>query len=235
MQGSSKKFSKEKLHQIEDTLSEETEFAKEYLRGLFDPPKTSPLKSIQQQLDEQDNQIDELMVFAHRDTEKAVELFLNECLPEERLKVEEIFFKAVSRLGEITGKFDAHSITLEECECLEEIAKRKLIGHDYYNGSHMYRFIIQLNGFFSEAWVGWALCEQELGNWEAVDLIYQMALEFMPYDYYIILFAADFYISINRKEKAIAILEKGKQQLITDHLENSQSFKEIQESLKSVV
>lgn len=220
---------------LEKILKEENDFSKEILLSLFEPPKMSPLKSIEQQEIEINKHIEDYLAFKKKDTEEGVNLFINECRENERAHLKEIFTKIESIVKKLEGaEGEVNSVTVEDCEFLNEIANRKLTNQNYQESSCMFRLIIQINCFFDPGWVGWALSEQKLTHLEIVENIYNMALEFFPTNYYIILFATDFYASYNQKTKAIEILKKAKEQLITDGMQSSKSFELIEESLNTL-
>ncbi|MBA3814814.1 MAG: hypothetical protein H0X26_10120 [Alphaproteobacteria bacterium] len=241
------KYSKEDVALINDELKEEWDFLNQTLHEIFTPPLPSPLKSIKDIDREQNMKINATMELLQRDIQLAIEFYFAECGPKDQPRLREIFAK-IAQLNnfkekdeikdEIKDEVDRITeedrITIDDFKFLEELAKARLIRRLYGEASCMYRFILKINPGFSSGWVGWAICEEEQGHMEVVEYIYQLAGELLPFDHYITLFAADFFVSTDRKEKAKILLENAKSQLEADHMENSKTFEEIELSLKNL-
>lgn len=208
---------------------------REYLYQMLLAPNLkppTPFKSIEEQEKEGRLQAAHLADLAEIDIQGSMNLFLDKA--EDKDKVLQIFLKMFSTFASLKNLGKAYPITNEDLEVLEEIAKKELVNKNIEEAEAMYRLIIQLDPTFSGAWVGYALCEQELGNLDVAEAIYELALSLMPQDYFILLFAADFYVIINQKEKAKTILENAKTELIESNSQDSYSYKEIEHSLESL-
>lgn len=219
-------YSEEELASIHKAYKKEQELYKKKFRDLNDPPPPNPLKSAKMLADEQDAKVEELMHFLQKDLKQGAEFYLSTYDPQAKERIIEIFNKIKSRVNVYIDNKAYDPVTDEDCEFLENLAKDRLIRGEFEQASCMFRFLIHLNQFFSGAWVGWAMCEQEQNHIEMVDFIYQMACEILPLDYYIYLFAADFYSSKDKK-KAKTLLEKAKAQLEEDCMESSKTYEEI--------
>lgn len=114
------------------------------------------------------------------------------------------------------------------------MAKRRLVAQHFQEASCMYRLIVQWNYLYSDGWVGWAVCEGEQGHAEAARLIYQLALQLLPEDHYIVLFAADFYLSIQQVDQAVALLQHSHTRLLANGEEASASFAAIHRALEEI-
>lgn len=229
--GLNNNFTVDQIALIKQSIEDERKFMKDTILGVMDPPKLSPMKSLEQQQIENNTKAEQLMGILRQNIEEGVQFFMSENAENEKFRLGNIFEKIGSQLNEIVGEGEVNYLTTEDCNFLEEIARRKLINREYEAASCMFRLIVTLNFTFSGAWVGWAVSEQELDHLEAVEMIYQLAGETLPYDYYITLFAADFYAGFNQKDKAIAILTKSKEQLLADGMQSSKSFESIKQLL----
>jgi len=232
-----KDYTPEEIAQIEKSINEDQVFMQKFLKKILkDNPQLSSPESSELILKEQDEKIETLLLLAKKDSRQAVEFYISACPEEQNYKLVAIFSKIASILDARAGVGvdKINPITTEDCEFLEELAKQKLIENEYECASCMYRFLVQINQFYSGGWVGWAICEHQQQHIEVVKNIYQIALALLPYDYYICLFAADFYIGINNKAKAKEILKKAKNQLLKDKMEKSKTFTEVNFSLNAI-
>lgn len=228
------KYTEIQIALINEHLKEEQQLLNRTLLEIFEPPPPTALKSSAMLTSEQNAKVNDFMNFLQEDTKLALDFYRVECSPKNQQHLGDILGKIVSVVNTYAGIEGFNPITEEDCEFLEEMAKARLIREIYNEASCMYRFIVKINPLFSEAWVGWAVCEEEQRHMEVVDYIYQIATELLPFDYYLCLFAADFYISTDRKEKAKALLEKAKEQLEANHMESSKTYEKIQFSLNSL-
>lgn len=169
-----------------------------------------------------------------KDVEQGIQFFIKECTLNEQPTLKAIFLKTQSILNQIAKEGEVVPITNKDCDFLNTIANRKVANGNYEEASSMFRLIIQLNCFFSPAWVNWATAEEQLSHLEITFNIYNMALEFFPYNYYIILFAAEFYASYNQKEKALQLLKRSQEKLLADGMQSSKSFEAISNLLNQL-
>src|SRR5205085_1347290 len=100
--------------------------------------------------------------------------------------------------------------------------------------SCMFRFIIQLDPFYSLAWVGWASSEHEINSVDEVAKIYDMALQALPLDYLIRIYSAEFYIGINNKQKAKEILKQTFDEMVQNREEETIAYQEVTKLLNSL-
>ena len=113
-----KQFKPDQIPLIEKAIQEEESFSKEILLSLFEPPRESPLKSIEQQERETAETIKTILEAKNKDIEDGVRLFIKECQENERPTLEKIFNKMTSALNQITGDGEVSSISEEDCEFL---------------------------------------------------------------------------------------------------------------------
>lgn len=217
-----------KNESLKNEFEEEQKFQEDTILELLGPIAPSPLKSAETQDKEKKQQTKEIMDLMSQDLTMAVSLFNNKSLPQEKKDFKKILNKLVS----LAEKNEAKPISTEDCEFLEEIAKRKLLKQEFLDAGRMFRFIIQLDIGYSGAWVGWALSEQEQQHWDIADQIYNLAINMLPGDIYIALFAADFYIYVNQQQRAIEILEQSKDRLIENNLQTSKSYELVTQALE---
>jgi tetratricopeptide (TPR) repeat protein len=229
--------------------AEEHEFKEFLYDSLFAANiKPSPLKSLEASKAEAMQQIDKLLELFKTDVKKGFEIFEQKALPIEQERLAEVFNHLNSIVSTVVGK-DIHNVKEEQTEeeaaqaqkvadanleFLESIASRVYGAKDYEEASCMFRFIIQLDPLYSPAWVEWALCEQAQDHDEVVDQIFEMGINFLPHDYLIRIYASEYYIKTNRKDKAREILEIAKTELVEAREQESHTFKKIQQLLTMV-
>ncbi len=231
-------MTKQKLDELIENKSiwkefeEEMKFQEDSIVESLGPINPSPLKSAKTQIREKKQRAKEIMDLISQDITIATQAFINECSPEEKMRLDQIFDNMALQLKTFAEKKEAAPIPVEDCEFMEEIAKRKLLKQEFQEAGRMFRFILQLNFIYSGAWVGWAISEQEQQHWDVVDQIFYIATTSMPHDSYIALFAADFYTLTNQLQRAVEILQQTKTQLIENNQQTSKSFELVNQSLE---
>lgn len=228
-------YTPEQLSLLQQHSDKERDFIYETILGILEPGKPSPLKSIEALELQRKTQAEEMMKLITEHLEYSHKSFVHACTPLEKEHFKNIYLKIKSQIDKFVGADSTdESVSHEDCEFLEGIAKRQLVNHHYKAASSMFQFIVILNPFFSGAWVGWAISEYEKKHFDIVDQIYQMAGELLPYDGFLALFASDFYILRHQNDKATAFLERTKEQLIAEGMQDSVSFKEIEKTLLEI-
>lgn len=91
---------------------------------------------------------------------------------------------------------------------LEKIAKRELSQEHNEEASALFLTLIHLYPEYSSAWIGHAIAEQLLNRNDNAEQIYLDALEFMPWDEGLRLYAVRFYISVGKKAEAKKLIEE---------------------------
>lgn len=140
------------------------------------------------------------------DIERGVQCFLEYTHTDEHKRLGEIFGKLQATILHQAGIGPENPITDDDYAFLDQIAMRTLREKHWKEASCLFRLIIQLNVFYSRAWVGCACAEQEMHHNEIADQIYTLATLMLPFDPYIAAFAADFYVSQNQRTKAREVL-----------------------------
>ncbi len=235
---------------VAEILGAENHEFKEFLyNSLFAANiKPSPLKSLEDSKAEAMQQIDKLLELFKTDVKKGFDIFEQKALPIEHERLEEIFNHLNSIVSTVIGKeihatnevpseeeiAQAQKTADDNLEFLESIASRVYAAKDYEDASCMFRFIIQVDPLYSPAWVEWAFCEQAQGHDEVVDQIFEMGINFLPHDYLIRIYAAEYYLKTNRKDKAREILEIAKAQLDEAREQESHTYKKIQQLLTMI-
>lgn len=224
---------------LEDFVNhEEEEFKTSFLETYVsaNPVPSTPIKSSEQLIEEWKQNLEENLKAFKKDIIKGFGLF-KEKTPETDLP----------HLGGIVGKIlsitaaaagvseqSPEPITFEDYEFLEGIAKKELSAGNNLDASCMFRFIIQLEPLYSPAWVGWAVCEQEEGQLDVVEQIYEMALHLFPEDPMIGLYSAEFYLNNNKVSKAKEILKQTKMNLVNIKSTDSDLFNEVNRLLQGL-
>lgn len=224
----------EEQKKINEAAQEEEKFYRETLESFFEAPKISPLKSIEAQEKERNQKVNDFINVLKTDVEQGAKYFIEGRSQEELKKLTAIFDKVQTIVDHVAGKSEIQELTDEDCTFLEELAKKSISDLQYEKASCMFRLIIKLNPLFSGAWVGWAVSEQELEHFEVVEIIYEMATQLLPFDCYVILFAAEYYAKCNSIDKAKDVLKRAKELLIENDMKNSNSYEAVEEALKNL-
>ena len=217
---------------IEDFKNKNHSFFREQFNDILGPFKESPLKSFEQQERERNELVGKFTNFFESDLMRGLQLFLDSSTQEENLRLKDMI-KLFSNQSFVIleGKGLKELCKEEDLDFLDTIANREFTNQRYEESSCMYRFIVRINFFYFPAWVGWADSEKKLCHFEIVETIYDMAMEFFPDNAYLVLFASDFYVYYNQKDKAISLLNKAKIKLINEGMVNTNSFQAIQNRL----
>lgn len=222
--------------ELEEKLKlEEDDFVNFAINSL-DPSffKESKLKTREQKEEESREHIRENLTLYKHDIEQGIEFFKEKALDSEQYQLGEIFGKYTTLGNEFLGKSEGKKITIEDLEFLERIAKRSLVKNELIAASCMFRFLLQMQPLYGPAWVGWAVCEQEHGNFDVVEQLYEAALLIIPNDFFVRYYAAEFYKLINKTEKAKEILQGTLEILSQDGKENSHAFEEVKLLMSSL-
>jgi tetratricopeptide (TPR) repeat protein len=211
---------------------------KEYLFNEYAKPflKPSKMKSLEACTTEAKQQIDEHVNMLKKDLQKGVELFLAKVTPKDADALNKILKKTTPiTASEHTKKeIEAHLITPEDVLLLEKIASEVLAHGNPQDAGCMFRTIIACVPFYSPAWVGSALSELRDKNKENAEMILRVAMELFPEDAYIQLYAGRVYLADNRKKEAREVLKKASENLVNQHQEASEDYKEVKKLLSVV-
>lgn len=208
---------------------------KEFKEQLFETYvahklKPTPLKTLQESKNESLLQIDDSIRQFKDDLSRGYQCYQTHVFPEEedRLKlITDKFFKFIDPNAQM-------NLDDKEAVFLEEIAKREMMKGNHSDASCMFRFIIQITNAYSPAWVGWALAEHAQGHQSETDLIFELGMEMMPLDYFILLYAAEFFMTTDRKERAREILQKAADRLIQVNAQDTFTFKEVNQLISKL-
>lgn len=149
---------------------------------------------------------------------RAIDLFQTQSMPEEREQLSTILSQIVSiGINSIEGETDLANgeITENDLNCLEGIARRVML-KDREESACLYKFILLLDPGYPLAWIGLAICYQEMGFQDVAEQTYEFALQ-LSSDYLLQIYAAEFFIIINKNERAMEILNSAKNQLINEN------------------
>lgn len=222
----------------ENQKKEELDFKKSLLDNLieFGIIVPSKLESLEQKTKKAQHQIDEQIKAYKADISDGVTLFLKYANIEEQISLKKILKKLTTITSSLMHSNTPTSpIDNQDLDFLEDIAKRVLANGHNKDAACMFRLIIQFNFTESSAWIGWAICEQEDKHDDVVTQIYDLAMKLLPHDCLIRLYAADFYAAQNKKEKAKEILNEAANLLKQDGEQESETFKQINESLAAII
>lgn len=127
--------------------------------------------------------------------------FLDNAYPEEEKQLKKIFLDA---------KLDSNKVSKSdqtaEARFLETIAKRTLSSGDIKLATCMFYLIVCLFPDLGSGWVGWAVAEQELKNFEKAKTIFSLGITLLKNNFFLTLYAAKFFLLMKDKGKAKEIL-----------------------------
>lgn len=156
---------------------------------------------------------------------RAINLFQTQSMPEEREQLSKILSQIVSiGINSIEGETDLadEELTEGDLNFLEGIARRVLL-KDRDEAACLYKFILLLDPGYPIAWIGLAICYQEMGFQAVAEQTYEFALQ-LSSDYMLQIYAAEFFIIINKSERAMVILNNAKNQLISENKVESLNY-----------
>lgn len=212
---------------------------KEYIFETSFAPniKISPLKSYEVASAEARQQINDYVEVYKKSLDTAMQLFITMAETPEEKKAVALFINEGKTILDIKAGVQEDETVIpikttgemsENFDCLENLAKKQLIEKKYENSSCMFNLLAQVFPFFSSAWVGWAISEQELGKIDVAAAIYDSALLLLPNNSYLILFVANFYLQNNQSEKAKSLVHSALQHLELEGQKASTSYKELE-------
>jgi len=230
-------FDKETISYLEETVQSEEQAFKEFILKEIIPTGAVAPNSVKTLSFEKSQNLaitDQLLQKIKSDLNHTIDLYTHTAHKKELAILHLIFNKITFQILVKTQKAEVDPITDEDCEFLEEIAKRSLVQNHCQEASSMYRLIIQIKPNFSAAWVGWAAAELQLNHKEIVESIFKMALDLLPEDYFILLFAVDFYNSQERFSESKQLLEGALKKLNDQGNTHCHTYYEIEKELKAI-
>jgi hypothetical protein len=219
------------------SLEAEDRAFKEFLFNEYAKPclKPTKMKSLEACTAEAHHQIEEHVNMLKQDLQKGIELFLAKVTPKDADALQKILKKAIPASPAVTQEeLKKHLITPEDVVILEKIAGEVLEHGHAQDAGCMFRTIIAFVPFYSPAWIGTALSELKDKNKGNAETILRMAMEIFPEDAYVQLYAGKVYLSDNRKKEAKEILKKASENLVQQHQEHSEDYKEVKKLLAVV-
>lgn len=190
--------------------------------------KPSALKSIDIIITEANQQVEQYIQSFKMDISKGLGLFRQKAHKTEQDQLRQTWAKVITYVRAIeVGNNLTELLSPADLQFLEQIAKRELMDKQYEDASCMFRFLIQISQQYSSAWVGWAVCEQELVHFDNVDSIYEMGMALLPYNFFIRIFASEYFIATDRKERAREILQRCLEALAQADQKQNQIYEEI--------
>lgn len=221
-----KKIAEEIKLQIKALLSENIDF------------QTSPFKSNLNSDDLTQDMTTEMFESQKLEFAKALRLLNAESTPEENAELSIILGKIATAGLNASERIDVESdsdniLTFEELDFLVQIAKRIML-ESAEEATSIFKFLLFLDPGYATAWIGLAICLQEMGFNQVAEQTYEMALKLIPTDYQLRIYAAEFFILIEKYERAKEILVQTKNEIIEQNtIESfSCSYKTINEILK---
>jgi hypothetical protein len=193
---------------VERVNHEIRESAKELQDYLLANTMPNPLQTEQQRAMRCEHEASQVFDALQVDLKRGIECYLEYALPSEKEELGRLFGKLLAILQTIANENVLPAFGNEDLTILDTIATRTFGEKRFKEASCMWRLIIQFKLTSSRAWVGWALAEEMNENDEVVENIYRLGLELFPYNAYIALFAADFYLSQGKAHIAQETINK---------------------------
>lgn len=210
-----------------------TEF-KQFLFEVYQPHLApTDLKTMEACEAEARQEIDETLENYVRGLVRGVDLFIENALPIEREHLMEVLNKS-AQVPDESNTENPFSINAEDAAFLEVIAKRVFETGNFVDASFLYKFIVQVFPVYSPAWVSLAHCEQYQGKLEDAEEVFLMSIDLLPKDYYLRMYAAEFYIKTNQVPKAKALIEASALQLSQDGEEGTEAHRQVTNLLKQL-
>lgn len=198
-----KQYSNNHITEVLDSINQERlEVGNQLEELLLSHCTPTPLKTEQQQRAKCQEKVNLLFKTLEVDMKQNIECYLNHTLPHEKETLAHSIVKIFLSFQALFEKKEAVPFTDEDWAPFDVIATRTFSEDKFKEASCMWRLIIELSPMYSRAWVGWALAEQMSGHHDVVNQIYHLTKELFPYDAYIALFAADFYLCENKPHEA---------------------------------
>lgn len=193
---------------------------KEYIFQNFYKPnlKSSQLKSSEALETQARDQIDEAYDHYVDLLVDGLQLFQKLAKDAEKEQLQTVLNKA-------TEENSDHPLDFKDGAFLCSIAARELAENHNENAAQMFSWIILCLPLYSPAWVGSAIAEQQMAHFQEAVAILELGMEFLPKDYFLRRYAAEFYMTQKKLDRALEILESSLAQLKADGQENSHDFK----------
>lgn len=195
-------------HVINMINQQVSEASKELQDQLFADSMPNPMQTEQQRAAKCQHDANQVFNALQTDIKRGIECYMNYALSSEQRELGKFFSKIFVYTQTAAKQNTPFALNEEDVNLLDNIATRTFSESHCKEASCMWRLIIQLDPTNSRAWVGWALAEQKNKNIECVEQIFRLGLELLPYNVYLALFAADFYMSENKIPIARGIIHK---------------------------
>lgn len=221
---------------LQKEMKEAEKKVKDYLYKEVAAPliRPNPFKTQAAAEIESKQQIEKVIESFKNDIIRATQLYLQKVPDFERDKLIEIFRELAEYLPHGPKAGTAISVSWDKADFLEKYAQLEFVAGNIKDACPMFRFIIQVCPKYSPAWVGWAHCEEALGEFANLEAIYTMAMQTMPHDHLIRIAAAQYFIKIERRGRAKEILEHSRDALLKINEQNSETFYEIERLLNEL-
>lgn len=160
------------------------------------------------------------------ETEKVCHLLIMQTFPEEREQLASILNKLISTAVNAANNAiddESNHILKEEVNFLEKIAER-VKPQNINDAISLYRFILTLVPFYGPTWINLAICYQEMELNDIAEQIYEVALQLNPLDSLLHIYAAEFFIIIEKRERAQEILMQVKDRLTKESKEQTNLY-----------
>lgn len=228
-------LTQDEVNILNNNINDEDQFMRHQLETLYPLSTPTPLKSLEQMMQDQQVQIDREISNRIKDIKMGVEYFYKEGGREEKEKLNDIFTKIASHIYQHFDTNKVVQLTDADTEFLEKLAQRKMENQGLAEASCMYRFILHVDPSYTYAWLGWANCEQDLDNLIVVQNIYTLAIHFLPNDPLLHLGAGIFYSAIQEFEKAKGLLNHASEEIEPKKEKFPVLYKQILDLLNKII
>lgn len=191
------------------------------------PFKTTPLKDMNQLKAELNLKLNELINLQIEKGKEVPQLFDQIALESEKKQVAEIFHQLAEKAATQELTSISFLVDDEALDFLNEIARRAVGEGKFEIAASLYQFLLQLDLSYGNGWIGLAICAHEICGEEGAQQTYELGLSLLPNDPLLAIYAAEFFILTDKKEKAMEILEPLSEKLINEGKDQGVTYSEV--------
>lgn len=231
-----KEMNAQQTQLIQDYLNSEMKDFKNFLVESFSENiQPTPLKTVEQSKREIENEINNSLALFMQDISLGFSLFKEKVQGAEEKQWWGEFLNRISSIACSASGATTEPpqvIPYSDFEMMVNIAKREVKENRGVEASAMFRFILQMDPTYTDAWIGLAISEEAQGNMVQAGKIYDLGMEMLPFDFLLHFYAAQFFLLTNQKEKGREILSWCVEEMRKVGMSDSTVFDEMNKLLK---
>lgn len=194
--------------------------------SLSDPNNSNSLQATLQSLN---GQVDAALKEFHGNLITGMTLLTEKASQPERVIIDRILDNVLKP----SAKKAISDEWIAEGRVLVHIAGREVAAGNFKNALAMFQFIICLFPGLGSAWVGLAVCEEELGNKDKAAAIFTLGMDSLPNNYFVHLHAAVFFSACGDQEKVKEITQRIQQMLYQE--QDSECSMHVSKDVKQIL